>query len=288
MVDLLTAIVVIIAFTAMFIGSITDLKTREVPDWLNFSLIAMGLGVRTIFSVVQWDYHPILNGLIGLGVFVALGYLMFYTGQWGGGDSKMLMGLGALIGWDFSFDHFIINFGIALVFVGALYGILWSFGLIIFNFKKFIKKVREYLHNKKIFPIRIVTMAVATIGIIAAFVVPNTAMRLVIITAVLFIYASLYLYVFSKALEEVCMIKTVPISKVTEGDWIVGVVKHNDKVLASSKDLGIKLEQIQAIKNAKIKQITIKEGIPFVPSFLLAFLVALEYGNILIVLTSLL
>ena len=287
MVDLLTASVVVIAFIAMFIGSITDLKTREVPDWLNFSLIATGLGLRAIFSVVQWDYTPFLNGLIGLGVFIAIGCLMFYTGQWGGGDSKLLMGLGALIGWDFTLDHFIINFVFALILVGAIYGIAWSIGLIITHFKEFRAKVKIYLHDKKIFPFRVVSMAIAVLGIIAALIVKDIPTRLAIISLVLLIYASLYLYVFSKAIEDVCMIKTVPISKVTEGDWIVGEVKHNNKVLASNKDLGITWKQIGLIKKAHIKQITIKEGIPFVPSFLLAFLVALEYGNILLHLASL-
>lgn len=30
----------ILAFSALIIGSITDLRTREVPDWVNYGLLA--------------------------------------------------------------------------------------------------------------------------------------------------------------------------------------------------------------------------------------------------------
>ena len=51
---------------------------------------------KDISLTFDWMYS--LEGLFGLIVFVVVGYIMFYAGQWGGGDSKLLMGLGALIG----------------------------------------------------------------------------------------------------------------------------------------------------------------------------------------------
>jgi len=95
-------ILLTIAFIALILASITDIKTREVPDWLNFSLIFVGLGVRLIYSSITFDWIYSLEGVLGLGVGVAIAYLMFYAGQWGGGDSKLLMGLGALIGLQLS------------------------------------------------------------------------------------------------------------------------------------------------------------------------------------------
>src|SRR3989338_201636 len=87
-----------LALLALGWASYTDFKTREVPDWLNFSLVASGIGINLIFSLVFLDFSYIANSLLGFGLFFLLGMLMFYTGQWGGGDSKMLMGLGALLG----------------------------------------------------------------------------------------------------------------------------------------------------------------------------------------------
>ena len=39
----------------------------------------------------------LLYSLITFGAFFDIGLIMYYTKQWGGGDSKLLMGLGALL-----------------------------------------------------------------------------------------------------------------------------------------------------------------------------------------------
>ena len=287
MLDIFTLIIILTCLIALLIGSYTDLKTREVPDWLNFSLIAAGLGIRSIVSIVRWDYHPILYGLIGLAIFVAIAFIMFYAGQWGGGDAKMLMGLGALLGFDFRFDGLFVSFFLAIIFIGAFYGLFWSFSLIIINWKAFKKSVHSYMHKKPFIYYRIATLTLATIIIIAIVFLKDPAVRLTLISAILLIYIVMYLYVIFKAIEDVCMIKKINVSKLTEGDWINEPVKHKGKLIAGPKDLGITKEQIAKLKQLHIKEVVVKEGIPFVPSFLLAFLFALMYGNILIVLTGL-
>src|SRR3989344_3937659 len=107
-----------LAFIVLFIGSITDLKTREVPDWLNYGLIISGIGLNLLFSAIYSNPSFIINSIIGLAIFFGIAYIMFYAGQWGGGDSKMLMGLGAMIGIDVSFksSQFLLWF-----FVNALF-----------------------------------------------------------------------------------------------------------------------------------------------------------------------
>jgi len=87
-----------IAFLVLLIASYTDLKTREVPDWVNFGLIGIGFGVNLLFSIIFFKINFIIASVVGFAVFFALAWIMFYTGQWGGGDSKILMGLGAVIG----------------------------------------------------------------------------------------------------------------------------------------------------------------------------------------------
>ena len=77
------------------------------------------------------------------------------------------------------------------------------------------------------------------------------------------------------------MIKNIPINNLTEGDWIVNDIYSKNKIVYSKKSLGVTLDQISIIKKLKIKTITIKEGIPFTPAFLIAFIITLIYGNIL-------
>ena len=92
-----------VSLIALFIGSATDLKTREVPDWLNYGLVISGFGLNLLFSAIHSNSSFIINSVIGFLIFFGIAYIMFYAGQWGGGDSKMLMGLGAMIGIDVSF-----------------------------------------------------------------------------------------------------------------------------------------------------------------------------------------
>ena len=66
-----------IAFIALVIATLTDIKTREVPDWVNFGLIGTGFGINLIFSIVYWESSFILNSLIGFGIFFAFAWIMF-------------------------------------------------------------------------------------------------------------------------------------------------------------------------------------------------------------------
>ena len=94
---------IILALIVLFIASYTDLKTREVPDWLNYSLIFSAFGIRTIFSF-ELGWEIIISGLIGFVIALSIALLFYYTGQWGGGDSKLLMGMGAIIGVSYPFN----------------------------------------------------------------------------------------------------------------------------------------------------------------------------------------
>ena len=72
--------------------------------------------------------------------------------------------------------------------------------------------------------------------------------------------------------------------ELTEGDWIAEEIKVGKKYICGPKDLGIELAQIKKLiaykKKGKIKKVLIKVGIPFVPSFLIAFIVTYIWGNV--------
>jgi len=278
-------IIATIVLTGLIIGSYTDLKTREVPDWLNFSLVAIGLGANSIFSLVYWDYTFIVNSLSGFGLFFLFAILMYYTGQWGGGDSKMIMGMGALIGFDIFFRGFPVAISLLfnILIVGAAYGLTWSIVLVIKNFKKFKKEVSKVKSR-----IRNILLIVMGLFLIASLVVNDYGLRTSLVILALAPILIYYLYVYVKAIENVCMLKFVEPSKLTEGDWIAKDVVVDGKKITGPKDLGISIEKIKKLvnfyKKGKIKKILIKEGIPFVPSFLIGYLVTLIFGNLIFLL----
>lgn len=279
-------LIIAVCIIALIIGSITDIKTREVPDWLNYSLVAAGLGIRLIWALAAWDIWILLYGVFGFLVFLALAYLMFYTGQWGGGDSKMLIGLGALIGLDFKLNTFMLSFLINMLFIGALYGVVWSCIIAFRNKKNFVKVFRDFMLEKSFMLWRRAVLIISLALLVSVFFVPNQILKLLILVIVFVMIIVVYLFTFIKAVEKIAMLKRVTPMQLTEGDWIVKDIHVDGKYIAGPKDLGIEKKQIKKLidlyKKGKVKKILVKDGIPFVPSFLIAFIVTLIWGNVIL------
>ncbi len=279
-----------ISFIALFIGSITDLKTREVPDWINYGLVISGLGLNLLFSVIYSNSSFIINSVIGLIIFFGIAYIMFYAGQWGGGDSKMIMGLGAMIGIDISFktNKFLFGFFINALLIGAIYGLFWSFFLVFKNKQKFSKEFKKILLKKNIIRWKQIILFLLILLLILFFVINQYYMKILLLSFAFLILTTFYLWIFVKAIEKSAMYKLVEPAKLTEGDWIVKDVFVDGKYITGPKDLGISKNQIKKLielyKQKKVKKILIKEGIPFVPSFLVAFVITLIFGNLLMLL----
>ena len=280
-------IVYSIAIISLAIASYTDLKTREVPDWLNYGLIGTGIGLNLLFAIIFWKYQFIVNSLIGLIIFFAIAWVMFYTGQWGGGDSKILMSLGALIGVDLFAGKipFMANFFVNALFVGAAYGLIWSFYLAFKNKNKFIKEFKKILMNKKVIEAKKWFLILFFILIALIIFVDQFSTKIVLMYLGLIIIFTFYVFIFIKSVEKSCMLKYVNPKVLTEGDWIAKDIKVKGKYIAGPKDLGVEKKQIRELiklyKQRKIKKVLMKIGIPFVPSFFIAFVVTLVYGNLI-------
>jgi len=275
----------LLTFSVLAVASFTDIKTREVPDWLSYGLIFTGFGVNILYSIISSNINFIINSAAGFLIFLGLGYIMFYAGQWGGGDSKVIMGLGALLGLDvfnltISKLPFIVIFWINLLFVSVFYASLWSLVLALRNRKVFLNSFKEEL--KRFFWLRILIFVLTFIFIIFLLITLDTLIKIFVLVTITLIVLLFYLTIFMKAVEKSCMLKLVNPEKLTEGDWIAKDVKVDGKYICGPKDLGITKKQIATLlalkKNNKIKKILIKEGIPFVPSFLIAYLVTLFLG----------
>ena len=281
----------IIIFIGLFFGSIFDFRKREVPDLLNFILIILGILFGLILSLYNWSVWPIVSAIVGLICGYLFGALMFYTGQWGGGDAKMLMAIGALQGVDlylwFTSGDIPLFFTtvITIMFAGSFYGLVYMCFLIFRNFKT----VREELMIKLRTPIytkirMFVIIFVAISCLFSILLVENYFYKLLIILIAGTIYLGMNLIFLVRVVEKVCMIKEIPLKELTEGDWILEDVYFKDEIICGPKDLGVSLEQIALLKKHKINKIKIKIGIPFIPGFLLGFILILIFGNWLLLL----
>ena len=265
-------------------------------------MIGIGFGINLLFTIVYWKINFILASIVGFGIFFALAWLMFYFGQWGGGDSKMLMGLGALFGIDIfskSFvglsimqflsvilQLFLVGFLINAALIGALYGILWSIFLIFKNKKRFIKIFKSSMKNKRVALTKKAILILFMALILFSAIIPDNFIRLMSLYLAMVIVLTFYLWIAVKAVESSCMLKYVKPQQLTEGDWIAKDIKVGGKYITGPKDLGIEKKKIRKLielyKKGKVKKILIKEGIPFVPSFFVAYVITLAYGNLIL------
>ncbi|MBS3106539.1 prepilin peptidase [Candidatus Woesearchaeota archaeon] len=261
----------LIAFVYLLAGTITDFKKREVSDWANYGLIAMGLALNAYLSIVDWDWRPLAASVVVLCAFWLFGWLMCRAGQWGGGDSKLLMGLGALYGLDF----FLVSFLVGSLFMGAIYGVAWSMVLAFRHREAFIKRFRGLAEEWKKWRILAFSALIAS-----ALLWLIWKPLFLFFTFCALIYLLLYLCMFIKAVEDSCMRKWIPPEKLTEGDWLAKKVIVSGKVLAGPDDKeGLSKSQVAKLqelaRKGKVKKVYVKEGIPFVPSFLLGWIAAL-------------
>jgi len=284
-------IIIAVCLIGLIIGTISDIKTREVPDWLNYCLIFSGLGLRLIYSSATSDWLFLLYGIAGFAAFLAVALLMFYAGQWGGGDSKMIMGLGALLGLDFMHyrtlfsESLMVGFFINLLFVGAFYGMVWSIIMAATKWKKFTKEFVKIVKTGRFILIRRILLIFVLAVLTSIFFIGDDFLRIGLLLFCFMLMITLYLWPFVKSVENACMYKFITPDKLTEGDWIADDVSVAGELICSPKDLGIEKEQIEKLiklhNNGEVKEIRIKEGIPFVPSFLISFLITLVWGNLL-------
>jgi len=74
----------ILALAALLAGSYTDIRVREIPDWISFSLIGAALGIRLLSSIITGAWSIFGEGVLGFLIYVVIALLMFYSKQWGG------------------------------------------------------------------------------------------------------------------------------------------------------------------------------------------------------------
>jgi len=111
-----------IALAGTLIASYTDIKTKEIPNALTFSMIFVGciICIWRIF-VGNWIFIP---PLLFACFFI---WLIWKAGYWGGGDAKLLIGICLLLSPFPSMPFFIPSFFIMIGFVSILHFFIFGF-----------------------------------------------------------------------------------------------------------------------------------------------------------------
>jgi prepilin peptidase CpaA len=82
------------ALALMAWAAVEDIRSRRIPNWLTFSLILSGIAQ----SITAGGIIGPWQSLLGLAVGFTLTLLLFLLGAMGGGDVKLMAGVGAWFG----------------------------------------------------------------------------------------------------------------------------------------------------------------------------------------------
>lgn len=127
--------VVLVAVYALICLSVIDFELMIIPDRFSLGLIVWGLmfaWANPNFSGVWWqkELYALLGaavGLFGVLAIALIGTWMFKKDAMGGGDVKLMGGVGALIGWE----------GVlTTVILASFFGLVYAVFLMIFKGKK--------------------------------------------------------------------------------------------------------------------------------------------------------
>ncbi|MBI4010352.1 MAG: prepilin peptidase [Candidatus Aenigmarchaeota archaeon] len=273
-------IVLSTAFLGSTISAIWDLKTTEIPDQIPYIMIAVALITYGIQSYAESNYWIVLNSLIvGLSL-LGFGFLMYYLGQWGGGDAKLLSALGFLLpAAPSGFASLLGSFPLSLLFnlflVGSVYMLAYALVLAGMNKKiieRFVSDVKSssniFLAGSAVLFIMFVFLNLFISNLFsvqssAGFLIANSVFPLLATISIFLIWK------FAKAVEDVGFRKKIPISK----------LKIGDVILESKLWEGITEKELNTIKRSGKRFVWVKEGVRFAPAFPLALLFTLYFGD---------
>jgi Flp pilus assembly protein protease CpaA len=247
------------ALGGSIIASAYDLKTTEVPNWVFYVMMIIGIPavILKLFFSNNFDAF-VISGLTGIGLF-GFGYMMYRIGQWGGADMVLLALVGFMIpSAELGFPiPTTFPFGISFLFnvfvIGAVYMIFYA---IIVSSTVVFTALALYFNS-------LLSNVLNSFEIINMIILP-----LVLLMSFFFIYK------FAKSVENFGFKKKISISKLRIGDML----------MSERKLIGVTQKQINKIKKSGIRTVWIKEGVRFIPVFPLALLFTLFLGDAIMLL----
>lgn len=267
-----------------FVGGWIDLKTTEVPDSVPLFIAISALFLHVANGIFGAGWETLLWGVGASIAYLAFGYLMFYTGQWGEADVLLLAAIIFAIPQPLSFFNMQVGLSYPLIFLintfiaGAVYSMIYGI-VIATRTKNFWSLFKKELAESKIRFVKILSIVV--LGIIAItlffgdFGNSSAGLALFIIITVGLIYL---LFAFAKTIDKNSFKKKISSKQLREGDVLATPIP--ELKMTGKLFVGLTMEDIKKIQKAK-KTVEIKEGIRYTMAFFFAILATMFFGSLL-------
>lgn len=276
-----------LAFAALFLGAMFDLKTTEVPDpvsivgvlggiLLHFmASLNAGFNLNTLLNLSLIFQNPVswlqalgdpLLWCLGVGTaFSIYGWGIYFLGMWGGADAFAMSVLGFAA--PYSISGFGFLHGIDLFMNIMIAGFLYT---IIFAFYKASKEpeIWENTWNQIKEQEKRISLEIIAAGLLG-FIGEYTATFNGFFYFGFFVLL-IFLYRFLKNIQDNLLSKEVPVSDLEGGEVLAAEENHQD-----GKIIGITEDEIKELDQETVE---IREGIRFIPVFPVALLMTDVFG----------
>ncbi|WP_405285397.1 prepilin peptidase [Methanobrevibacter sp.] len=262
-------------------ASIYDVRKGFVPDWLNNLLVAFGLVSNLILTFLTSNVKFILASIISMVITYAVSYLLWQLHLWGGGDVKLFTSIATVIPFGASIDF--LNIFPVLSIYPFTFSVIFNSILVSFPFLVIVT-TRLIIKNN--------------------FVKQNTDLLI-----------NIFNYNALKALIQSTLNKSVPVKDLKEGMIVnkycfneehvfklideqnenLKVYRNNDddfRYYFKSRSAGgitkndVTLLKVMCAQKFISDSLSIKLGFPFTPAILIGLIIALSYGDLMMLITK--
>lgn len=272
---------IIITVLFCILATIFDVKGGIVPNLLTYGLLLFGFVSNIILVWFSSNIKFILASIISVAITYAITYLMWQLNIWGGGDVKLFTGIASVIPFGFNIGFLNIfpqlsvypfSFSVVINSILVSFPFLVVFVLYLIFKNNVFKKNSDLLFN--IFNLASVKL-----------LIDSTLNRLIYVEDIKE-GAIVNKYYFSN--EYICEL-------ITEVDGNLKIYKSDDEdyrfYFKSQSAGGITEKEMYLLKILATQgfisdQISVKISFPFTPSILLGLMIAIVYGDIIMLFTK--
>ncbi|WP_292819680.1 prepilin peptidase [Methanobrevibacter sp.] len=272
---------IIITILFCILATIFDVRKGIVPNWLTYSLLFFGLISNVVLAWFSSNVKFILSSIISISITYTITYLMWQLNIWGGGDVKLFTGIASVIPFGFNIGFLNIfpqlsiypfSFSVVINSVLVSFPFLLVFVLYLVVKNNAFKKNSDLLFN---------VFNLASVKIL----IESTLNRLIYVKDIKE-GAIVNKYYFNN--DYICEL-------IMEIDGNLKIYRSDDEdyrfYFKSQSAGGITAKEMYLLKILSDQgfisdQISVKISFPFTPSILLGLMIAIFYGDIIMLFTK--
>ena len=272
---------IIVTILFCILATIFDVKKGIVPDLLTGNLLIFGFISNVLLAIFSSNIKYILASIISVVITYTITYLMWQLNIWGGGDVKLFTGITSVIPFGFNLEYLNIFPELSIYpfsFSVVINSVLVSFPFLVIFVIRLVVKNKVFRRNSDLL-LNIFNFESLK------YLVDSTLNKWISVKDIED-GAIVNEYYFNN--EYICEL-------INEIDGNLKVYKSDDEYFRyyfkSQSAGGITKEEMYLLKVMSAQgfisdQLSVKIAFPFTPAILLGLMIAIGYGDIMMIFTK--